>query len=140
MDELRVLTARSRRDPGEISRRSRGDERGAPAPRRQLGAPVPLTLSVSLSLDLERLGGSKPAATAAADALAAVGAAVAEALPGAVTFGSASLTSLDVLANVAAVGDDSNDAAAQASAIRVRVRANPNPSRTLTLTLTLTVP
>ena len=37
---------------------------------------MPLTLSVSLSLDLERLGGSKPAATAAAEVLSAVGAAV----------------------------------------------------------------
>jgi hypothetical protein len=37
---------------------------------------------VSLALDLERVGGGKPAATAAADALAAVGGAVVEALPG----------------------------------------------------------
>jgi hypothetical protein len=92
------------------------------APRRQLSA-VPLTLAMRISLDLERIGGSKPAATAAADALASVGAAAAKALPGAVAFSSATAAALDVIAHVAAVGGDSNDAAAQSDAITSAVAA-----------------
>ena len=120
--QFRAQLAKLARD--EIGQLLSATHRQQSAPRRQLSA-VPLPLSVSLSLDLERVGGGKAAAAAAADALASVGAAAAKALPGAAgaAFSSAAATHLDVLANVAAVGGDSNDAATQSAAIQSAVAA-----------------
>ena len=93
--------------------------------RRQLSTgTMPLTLVVTLTLDLDHVDGGKSAASAAADALTSVGAAAAaSAQHGGLhaEFASFSVTQLDVSTNVAAVGIDSNDAAARSATIKSEV-------------------
>ena len=97
--------------------RARGDT------RRQLST-MPLRLIVTLTLDLDRVDGGKRAASAAADVLTSVGAAAAAAAQQGgldAEVASVSVTQLDVSTNVAAVGTDSNDAAARSAAIKSEV-------------------
>ena len=91
--QFRAQLAKLARDEiGQLISATHGQQS---APRRQLSA-VPLTLSVSLSLDLERVGGGKAAAKMVSAVLASVGAAAAKALPGAAgaAFSSAAMFSI----------------------------------------------
>ena len=93
--------------------------------RRQLSTgTMPLTLVVTLTLDLDRVDGNKHAASVAANALTSVGMAAAEAAQHGgldAEYASGRVSVLDVSANVAAVGTDSNDAAARSAAIKSEV-------------------